>query len=160
MTPCPCGNEREYEQCCGPIIAGGPAPTAEALMRSRYTAYVRGEIDYIMSSQDPNTGGDVDRDAIEKWSRESEWLGLKIVAKERGEKDDTEGVVEFIARHRISGNELAHHERAQFRREGGNWLFVDGEPVKPKPIVRGEKIGRNDPCTCGSGKKYKKCHGA
>jgi len=33
-----------------------------------------------------------------------------------------------------------------------------GEEVR-KPVVRSEKIGRNDPCPCGSGKKYKKCCG-
>ncbi|MBO5272547.1 MAG: preprotein translocase subunit SecA [Muribaculaceae bacterium] len=34
-----------------------------------------------------------------------------------------------------------------------------GERQRPQPVVAGPKIGRNDPCPCGSGKKYKACHG-
>jgi len=162
MTACPCGTEREYEVCCGRYLGGAPAPTAEALMRSRYTAYVRGEIDYILASHDPASAGDVDREATAKWSRETTWLGLTIVKRERGGEGDDSGEVEFIVRFRddASGREQNHHERSQFRRVDGQWKFVSGEPVKAVPVTRGEKIGRNDPCSCGSGKKYKKCHGA
>ena len=164
MSTCPCGSEKAYDACCGPLIAGAPAATAEALMRSRYTAYVRGEIDYIFSTYDPKVATASDRKATERWSKESTWHGLTIVATERGGPTDDEGVVEFMARHaeRKGGPVLLHHERAKFARSGpgGRWLYVDGDTVKPTPVRREEHPGRNEPCSCGSGKKYKKCHGA
>ena len=164
MTTCPCGSETTYELCCGPLIAGAAAPTAEALMRSRYTAYVKGEIDYILATYAPEAAADVDRAATERWSRESTWLGLKIVATEGGGPGDDRGTVEFIVRHRekAKGPELFHHEKATFARGGGDrrWQFLDGQPVRPVPIKREAVPGRNEPCSCGSGKKYKKCHGA
>ena len=47
------------------------------------------------------------------------------------------------------------------RREQQEMRMVGGGVMeKPQQVVRKEKIGRNDPCPCGSGKKYKKCHGA
>src|SRR6186713_2086080 len=97
MTICPCGSEKSFDACCGPLIAGAPAATAEALMRSRYTAYARGDIDYILSTHDADAGEPVDREATEKWSRETTWLGLKILSTERGGPSDTEGKVEFVA---------------------------------------------------------------
>src|SRR5262245_24953215 len=85
-------------------------------MRSRYTAYVRGAIDYLVSSHAASTRGDVDRDAVASWSRDSEWLGLEIVATERGGPDDTTGIVEFIARGKTRGTPFSHHERSRFER--------------------------------------------
>ncbi len=130
-------------------------------MRSRYTAYTIEEIDYIVDSHDPSVTGDVDRDATLEWAQKSEWLGLEIVDVEAGGKDDAEGTVEFIARYRVQGAEASHHERSRFRRAEGRWVYLDGEMVKPKPMVREEpKVGRNSPCPCGSGQKFKKCCGA
>ena len=126
MRDCPCGSGNPFEACCGPIIAGAPAPTAEALMRSRYTAYATGAIDHVVATHDPGTRDEVDREAIEKWSRESEWVGLEIVARERGEAADEDGVVEFIARWRTRGGLLSHHERSRFRKAEGRWVYVDG----------------------------------
>jgi len=164
MTTCPCGSEKDYDACCGPVIAGAPAATAEALMRSRYTAYVKGEIDHIFGTYDPKVARESDRTATERWSKESTWHGLKIVATERGGPGDDEGVVEFMASHadRKGGPVLVHHERARFARSGPDrrWLYVDGDTVKPAPVQREERPGRNEPCSCGSGKKYKKCCGA
>ena len=152
MTPCPCGSGTAYGACCGPLHDGAPAATAEALMRSRYTAYVRGAIDYLVETHD----GEVDRAGIETWARESRWLGLEIVAVERGGERDDEGMVEFIARGQSRGQPFAHHERSRFRRVAGRWRYLDGT----QPPARAQaKPGRNDPCPCGSGKKYKRCHG-
>ncbi len=129
-------------------------------MRSRYTAFARGDIDYIMGTHAPAEGVEIDRAETEKWSRESEWLGLTIVATEAGGPDDDEGIVEFIARFRTGGRELAHRERSRFRRSEGRWFYVDGDTVKPPPVRAEKRVGRNEPCPCGSGKKYKRCHGA
>jgi SEC-C motif-containing protein len=159
---CPCGTGAPFETCCGPFLAGEQQPaTAEQLMRSRYTAYVRGAIDYIIDTHDPKTRGDVDRAATEEWSTQAEWLGLDVVATEGGGPQDDEGMVEFKARYAVKGSPMTHHERSHFRRVDGRWAFVDGHNVKQKPIVReAAKVGRNDPCPCGSGKKYKRCHGS
>ena len=158
--PCPCQSGTPLERCCGPLLAGAPAPTAEALMRSRYTAYARGAIDHVVATHDPATAGDIDREATLRWSKEAEWTGLAIAAKENGGEGDDDGMVEFIARYRAGGHDLTHHERSRFRRIDGRWFYVDGDIVKPPPARRTETAGRNDPCPCGSGKKYKRCHGA
>lgn len=158
--PCICGIEDvTTETHCQAMIKGDRAPTtAEELMRARYAAYALGEVDYILETHAPEATEDVDRDAIQEWSDSAEWNGLEIVSTEKGGEGDADGVVEFIARYTAQDTPQVHHERATFRKDEGKWLFVDGEMVKPKPIRREEpKVGRNDPCPCGSGKKYKKC---
>ena len=127
-------------------------------MRSRYTAYARGAIDYLMATHAGSNAAE--RAAIEKWSKESRWQSLEILHTERGGAGDEDGVVEFIARGLSGGKPFAHHERSRFRRTDGRWLYVDGDRPKPAPARREATPGRNDPCPCGSGKKYKKCHGA
>ncbi len=88
---CPCGKGESLETCCGPLLSGAALPeTAEALMRSRYTAYATGNVDYILSSHDPATMGEVDRNNTEVWSKSAEWLGLTITRTERGEASDEE----------------------------------------------------------------------
>lgn len=172
---CPCGLTESYEKCCGPFISGElSAPTAEKLMRSRYTAYTQGQIDYIKKTLAPESSKDFDVAAAKKWAAESEWKGLKILKVDKGQGDDKKGVVEFVATYTQDGVTLDHHEVATFRKnDKGQWLFVDGDAHTHKEgedhhhhhhhhrqetIVReSPKIGRNDPCSCGSGKKYKKC---
>jgi SEC-C motif domain protein len=165
--PCPCGAGPSAADCCARYFVaagateGSTAPTAEALMRSRYSAYALGVIDHIMGTHHPKAAGDVDRKSTEKWSQEAKWLGLDIVSTEAGGDGDETGMVEFIARYELSATPLTHHERAQFRRHDGRWFYWDGAMVKARPVVRDQpKVGRNDPCPCGSGQKYKKCHGA
>jgi SEC-C motif-containing protein len=128
-------------------------------MRSRYAAFVEGAIDYLVDTHHPSTRGSVERAAIARWSRDSEWLGLDVIATERGGVADDEGVVEFRARYRQGGATLAHHERSTFRRLDGRWYYLDGEQVRSALATRGPKVGRNDPCPCGSGRKFKKCCG-
>ncbi|HEY5948278.1 MAG TPA: YchJ family metal-binding protein [Kofleriaceae bacterium] len=108
------------------FIDGVPAPTALALMRSRYTAFVRGAIDYLIETHDPSTRGTVDRASIAQWSRDTTWKGLEIVATERGGEDDDEGIVEFIARGVTAGRPFAQRERSRFRRQNGSWYYTDG----------------------------------
>jgi len=159
---CECGLGPELNECCGPFIEGTQNPeTAEQLMRSRYTAYASENIDYIMSSHDPETVGDVDRESSEQWAKEASWQGLDVLTTEAGGADDDNGMVEFVAKYSIGAKVYAHHERATFRKIEGVWKFMDGEMVKATPKVReAPKVGRNEPCPCGSGKKYKKCCGA
>jgi len=151
----------ELEAFTRPFLDGASIPsTAAELMASRYVAYSVGNIDYLVTTHDPQTRHQIDRDATETWAREAEWIGLEILKTDRGTADDTRGEVEFVARYRQKGAEYTHHERSQFRRVDGRWYFVDGQRVAKQPIRRAtQKIGRNDPCSCGSGKKYKKCCG-
>ena len=159
---CHCGLSEKYETCCGSIIDGTRFPsTAEELMRARYSAHVVGAIDYIVDTHDPKKRGDVKRANIEEWSKESDWLGLEIVAKRYGGASDHKGNVEFIARFKRDGKEQEHREFSNLRRIDNRWCYVDGRVRMADPEVRAEKkIGRNDACPCGSGKKYKKCCGA
>ncbi|HZL45165.1 MAG TPA: YchJ family metal-binding protein [Opitutaceae bacterium] len=161
MSECPCGSGSTYESCCGSIIAGAPAATAEALMRSRYTAHVTRAYDHLERSLSVEQRKDYSLDDAKHWAEGSEWLGLKILRTEKGGPDDTEGLVEFSARFRSDGKDCEHVETALFGREEGRWVYTGF--VQPKgQTVRREtpKVGRNDPCPCGSGKKYKKCCGA
>jgi SEC-C motif-containing protein len=159
---CPCGSGKTYDECCEPFIRGKAFPeTAEQLMRSRYSAYTLQEIPYITDTLHPDHRQDWDEKGAGDWSRNSVWQGLEIVHTEGGGPQDEEGTVEFIASFTLKDTPLQHHERAVFEKKDGRWYFKDGELVKPKQVRRETpKIGRNDPCPCGSGRKYKKCCGA
>lgn len=161
MTDCPCGSGKPFEDCCAPAITGtAPAATAEALMRSRYSAYVKGDFEYLGKTLATATAEDYNADSAEASSADVTWTGLEIRSTELGGPDDDTGMVEFAAKFRQNGQDLVHHERSVFEREDGQWVYVDGI-INPKSApVTVEKVGRNDPCPCGSGKKYKKCCGA
>lgn len=159
MNFCPCGSGVAYAGCCEPIISGArPAETAEQLMRARYSAYVGVKMDFILESTHPDHREGYDHAGAKQWAENSDWLGLEIVSTLKGGNDDSIGEVEFIARFKEKGLDREHHENALFRRENGVWYFTEGKMVKPKPMVS-NKVGRNDPCNCGSGLKYKKCCG-
>ncbi|BCS52365.1 YchJ family protein [Geobacter sp. SVR] len=159
MNSCPCGSGLTYADCCEPAITGvHPAETAEKLMRARYTAHVYVQTDFLFESTHPDHRRGYDHKGTEEWARNSEWQELRILETAGGSRDDDRGEVEFVARFREQGVAREHHECAQFKRENGRWYFTDGRMVKPKPITVA-KIGRNDPCTCGSGLKFKKCCG-
>jgi SEC-C motif-containing protein len=128
-------------------------------MRSRYTAYVRGAVDHVVATHDPATRAGLDREALAAWSRDTAWLGLEIVATEHGGAGDDHGIVEFIARGATRGAPFAQRERSRFRRIDGRWHYIDGKAVR-EPTRAAAVPGRNDPCPCGSGQKYKRCHGA
>ena len=161
MSNCPCGSGLSYEACCGPIIAGAPAPTAEALMRSRYSAYAKHEIAHLERSLSAAERKDFAAEEAKRWSESSEWLGLTIMRTEKGGVNDTEGLVEFSAKYRVEGKDQEHVETAVFGREEGQWVYTGQQKPITQTVKRETpKIGRNDPCPCGSGKKYKKCCGA
>ncbi|MCL2382092.1 MAG: YchJ family protein [Treponema sp.] len=160
MKPCPCNSSFAYGECCEPYITGARnAPTAEALMRSRYTAYVEQAIDYIIDTCIHDDDDKIDFKQTKNWSEKSKWLGLTILSTEKGGPDDTEGSVEFEASYEMEGLKDTHHENARFKKKDGRWLYDEGTVV-PKTMIRtGPKVGRNEPCPCGSGKKYKHCCG-
>lgn len=158
---CPCGKGESFEVCCGPILEGKrKATSAEELMRARYSAFTKGDVDFIVKSHDPDTVGQVDRKSTEAWSKGSTWKGLEILRTEQGNAGDNFGQVEFVARYEVRGTPIEHRELATFRADSGTWYFVDGEQIAGPPVRReAPKVGRNDPCSCGSGKKFKKCCG-
>ena len=159
---CSCGVGRDYASCCAPIVTGlRPAPTAVALMRARYSAYVHVAIDFLHDSLAPEGRSTFDRPSAEAWAKGATWQGLEIVSTEAGGVNDSTGSVEFVARFSQNGQDVTHAEVATFRKENGVWLFVDGSAPKAKPFQHKErKVERNEPCPCGSGKKHKKCCGA
>ena len=158
---CPCKSGKTFGECCGPVIAGtAKAETAEALMRARYSSYVTGDVEFLKSSATAECQAEFDEETSRAWSKAAEWHGLEIIKTEAGGPGDDKGVVEFRALYTANGEFCNHHEVSQFVREADGWKFSDGELVGETPIVRDEpKVGRNDLCPCGSGKKYKKCCG-
>ncbi|MBE9139355.1 YchJ family protein [Nodosilinea sp. LEGE 07088] len=150
---CPCGSGQPLTQCCQPYLSGRVyAPTAAALMRSRYTAYHQGNIDYLVATHHPTQRFGGQRAAITQSMATTTWLGLRILATEAGQTTDSRGTVEFIAYY-SDPKPGQVHERSRFVRQRDRWFYVDGDPLPP--IIP----GRNAPCWCGSGKKYKACHG-
>ena len=151
---CPCGGG-EFASCCGPIIDGSEtAATAERLMRARYSAYATGAINFLEESTHTRTRKHFDREGAERWSRDSRWLSLTILGVESTVPDRAH--VNFEARYEDEdGAAVLHRERSLFEREGGEWRFVSGGAI---PAVS-QKVGPNEACPCGSGKKYKKCCG-
>jgi SEC-C motif-containing protein len=128
-------------------------------MRSRYSAYAEHAVDYIVTTCTKDNKNEIDIKGTKEWSERSTWLGLKILAIDKGSEADSEGSVEFKATYEHDGLKDVHHEMARFKKQDGKWFYDEGDIV-PETIVRtGPKIGRNDPCPCGSGKKYKHCHG-
>ncbi len=128
-------------------------------MRSRYTAYVVGAIDYLIATHDESSRAQIDVPATEAWSKDTAWQGLEILAVEAGGPDDQRGVVEFVARGVTRGAPFAQRERSRFRKDEGRWYYVDGQ-ARAEPVRKAAAPGPNQSCPCGSGKKYKRCHGA
>lgn len=118
---CPCGTGVDYDACCGPWHRGGDAPTAPALMRSRYSAYARGDLAHVRRTWHPST-----RPADLAPGEDVEWLRLHVVDTEDGGAGDRTGVVEFVARYRAHGRPGTLRERSEFVREDGRWYYLRG----------------------------------
>jgi SEC-C motif-containing protein len=160
ISTCPCGSGAAFSDCCEPVISGArESQTAEELMRARYSAFATGAIDFIVASTHSRTQKEIDLSFIREWSETSTWNGLEIF--ETKVVNDNKAYVSFEARFTQRGEDHKHREKSLFEREDGQWRFVTGDELK-NPTVRYDtpRPGRNDPCPCGSGKKYKKCHGA
>ena len=125
MNPCPCGTGRTYALCCGRYHTGEAAPDAEALMRSRYSAFVTGNADYLRATWHPDTRPDeLGLDA--PGSPRTTWLGLSV--KQHRVTGPETAEVEFVARYRVGGGSAVRlQERSRFVRLDGRWLYVDGE---------------------------------
>ena len=148
--PCPCGDGNSYADCCQPLHQGQSAAHAGRLMRSRYSAYVLGLIDYLVETTLPAQQTQLDRQAMEKWARDSNWLGLQVTREDPASGNSSRTQVTFTARWTDpDGSQHSHVECSDFCRLNERWYFIDpNHPVN---------IGRNDPCPCGSGRKFKQC---
>ncbi|WP_062984314.1 YchJ family protein [Nocardia anaemiae] len=119
--PCPCKRGEAFGACCGPVLAGErSAGTAEALMRSRYTAFVVGDTEYLLRSWHPRT-----RPKTLELDPAQRWLFLEILRTERGGPFDDTGIVEFLA-HYKADRRGSLHEVSTFTRVDGAWVYLDG----------------------------------
>ena len=155
-SSCPCGSGRNYGQCCEPIIAGTtPAPDAEALMRSRYTAHVVNDTVYLDRTYLPTSK----QTSTEKHApAATKWVKLEIHQHDANVRSGVSHV-DFSAHFTEEGKAGVMHEKSEFEKIDGAWIFTRTLREGPVPIVSAPKVGRNDPCPCGSGKKFKKCCG-
>ena len=150
---CPCGSKKKYQYCCQMYLLGNKKPdTAEKLMRSRYTAFVKGNIDYLIATLDPEKRQESDYQELTKSVNNTQWLNLTILNTQKGKKNDATGWVEFEAIYQVSEPGQLH-ERSRFKKINGEWFYVDGD-ILPGTIPRSKEA-----CWCGSGKKYRQCHG-
>ncbi|MGB3571987.1 MAG: YchJ family metal-binding protein [Phormidesmis sp.] len=181
---CYCGSQRLFSRCCEPyLLSAAVALTAEVLMRSRYSSFCTGHVDYLLATHHPSASSSGDREGLLQTIRATEWLNLLVIDKQKGQKKDTTGVVEFVAAYRsrlgpaavsnaasnaasnTTGNVAQLHERSKFVREKGfvrekelvreksRWFYLEGEILPPY------QPKRSHPCWCGSGKPFKHCHG-
>nr|WP_272901721.1 YchJ family protein [Methylomicrobium sp. RS1] len=157
LAPCLCGSGRSYDECCGIYICAKAMPfTAEALMRSRFTAYAQRNADYLRETWD----SDKCPDSID-FSRETAvWQHLEIVDTKKGGPQDDKGLVEFKAYYLQDGEACVLHEVSRFVKKEGRWLYLDGVIKSLGKIGSTVNLGKNAPCPCGSGKKFKRCCGA
>lgn len=121
---CPCGSGAAYGTCCGPVHDGEPATTAEALMRSRYSAFATGNLHYVFRTWHPRT-----RPQDLSPTPEVTWVGLEILGSVKGGVGDETGTVEFLARFKSADRTQVMHEMSRFAKRAGRWLYVDGDLV-------------------------------
>lgn len=121
MKKCFCGANEPFSSCCGPIIRGLKADSAEKLMRSRYSAYVTHAIDYLIETTHPSKRQALVRKEIEEWAKSNIWQQLEIVGS-------SEFIVEFRAHYKDrKGKNQVHHEKSTFVFENDSWYYLDGE---------------------------------
>lgn len=161
IKDCPCCSGKEFSACCQEIIAGNKiAQTPLELMRSRYTAHICKNMPHIVRTMRGKALKLFDPEKTkEEWFDQCEWNKLEIIDAPDVSKNSSDGVVEFKAYYTFNGNEQILHERAKFQKISDQWYYISGQHKSPV-IAISNKVGRNDPCSCGSGKKNKKCCGA
>jgi SEC-C motif domain protein len=143
LSLCPCGSKAPYTDCCEPYLIGKTsAPTAEALRRSRYTAYSQGNVDYLIATLHPKSRQKRDRSSLLQSVQSTRWVGLTIVTTQQGKAKDKRGIVEFVALYQAAqiqdlqsiGAVHQLHERSRFIKEKGQWFYVDGDIL---PAIEG-----------------------
>jgi SEC-C motif-containing protein len=174
MDDCPCGSNFPYTDCCGPLVRETSfADTAEDLMRSRFTAYATKNWSYLVNTLHPDEQDNKTVEGIASHNENIEWHKLEILSSKAGQFDDQRGEVTFVASYSEQGARKTMQETSTFLKVEGRWYYSEknsqlqktpAEKIKPaepkQPFIReNAKVGRNDPCPCNSGKKFKKCCG-
>ncbi|ARN74635.1 YchJ family protein [Oceanicoccus sagamiensis] len=155
--PCHCHSQRHFANCCEPLLSGASkAQTAEQLMRSRFSAFCTGNIPYLIATHHPSKRQADDNSSLAETIAHCQWLRLEIISTRSGLANHSSGEVEYIATYTQQDTLSQLHENSRFVFEEEQWFYLDGDIAEsPAPT----KPGRNDPCWCGSQKKFKKCHG-
>ena len=156
QAPCPCGSGLPYTECCGLYHSGMQVPaSAEALMRSRFTAYAHRNVDYLLATWEISKRPE----AIDFSKETAEWQRLQIVGCKKGGAKDSKGIVEFKAFYRQDGLDYFMHEISRFVKIGQVWHYLDGVIKSAGKVEISVNTGKNALCPCGSGKKFKRCCG-
>lgn len=149
---CPCGSKRDYTICCQPLHNGTThAATPEQLMRSRYSAYTLKDAKYIFATYAKSQQSSNAIAEIKDFANSCRFVKLTVL---NSEQNDELGFVEFKAHYFYQNLFCELHENSKFIKEDAKWCYLSGD-ITPVADI---KVGRNDECPCGSGKKYKKCH--
>lgn len=149
---CPCGSDLAFKLCCEPLISQtAKADTPEKLMRSRFTAYSEGSYDYILNTYAASSRPNISAIDLKNDNQNTLWLSLAI--HKSSSSQDT-GEVEFTAYYKVNNDVYCMHENSRFIKQDGVWLYLNGDIFEDSGLL---KIGRNEACICGSGKKYKRC---
>jgi SEC-C motif-containing protein len=125
IMKCPCGSEKNYKNCCELYHSGAEIPpTAEALMRARYSAFAKNRMEFLKNTTDPQNLDQIDEEANQEWAERAKFLKLEIIsAEEKG----TKGTVEFKAYYSVDDEDYIHHEVSTFRKQAGQWFFKSGK---------------------------------
>lgn len=155
MTKCFCCSDKDYQYCCQPFIDGMTLPeTPEQLMRSRYSAFAQKNIDYIFTTMTSLALDNADKKSTTQWLENCTWKKLEVLSATMSK--DNKGEVQFIAHFEENGESKTIHEHSFFEVINDRWFYV-GATHSNHPPITVTKVGRNEPCPCGSGKKFKKC---
>lgn len=155
---CFCGSGKDFGACCGPIMEGAAlARTPEELMRARFSAHCKRDYAFLVTSTHPDHREGVSEEEISQWAQHVNWTELEVHSATPGENEN-QGHVSFTAHFTIKDTPQELREDASFEKLDGQWFYVDGHVYGQEPYRReAPRVGRNEPCPCGSGKKYKKC---
>ncbi len=127
LFPCPCGSQTPYAQCCEPFHVQGKAPTAEALMRSRYSAFALKLVPYLVATTHPDARTKTLKEEISLTCKRLVWIHLDVLDVWQGGEKEKVGKVRFRATYLEEGKEGVHEEYSRFKRHKGAWMYVDGE---------------------------------
>ncbi len=153
---CLCGSGQTYELCCSLLHSGKKkARTAEELMRSRFTAYAMRNEQYLVDTWDKKQLPD----QVNLSGDQVEWSWLEIVTRKKGGVNDSKGLVEFKAYYQLDGEEHVMRESSRFHKVDNQWVYLDGVVKSINKVGKQTDFGKNAPCSCGSGMKFKRCCG-
>lgn len=155
LDACPCDSQKNYLSCCGPFITGKQIPDSpETLMRSRYSAYTKANMDYIKKTMSGNALAGFQEVDATRWAKKVNWIKLRVIKSDI--ESSSRAYVEFEASFVEACYLKSIHEKSEFIFEKGRWYYIDGQHL---PTKMEQRISRTMDCPCGSLRKFKNCHG-